>query len=59
MLQGKGSPVSLAPWYGQAEISIIYISFVCGNDEMVLVDSNAQVRVFSFLTLQFRFALPL
>ncbi|KAH9056526.1 hypothetical protein EDB87DRAFT_1636600 [Lactarius vividus] len=53
-LQGQGSAITLAPWYSQADISIVQISFVCGNDEVVLVDSSAQVRVFSFITLQFR-----
>jgi hypothetical protein len=53
-LQGQGSPVSLAPWYSQAEISILQLSSVCGSDEVVLVDSNAQVRIFSFITQQFR-----
>ncbi len=53
-LQGQGSPASLAPWYSQAEISIMQLSSVCGSDEVVLVDSNAQIRIFSFVTQQFR-----
>ena len=53
-LQGQGSAINLVPWYGQADISFVQISFVCGNDEVVLVDSSAQIRVFSFVTLQFR-----
>ena len=53
-LQGQGSAINFIPWYGQADISIVQISFVCGNDEVVLVDSSAQIRVFSFVTLQFR-----
>ena len=55
-LQGQGSAINLIPWYGQADISIVQVSFVCGNDEVVLVDSSAQIRVFSFVTLQFRCA---
>ncbi|KAI0250874.1 hypothetical protein BJV78DRAFT_526274 [Lactifluus subvellereus] len=53
-LQGQGGVITLAPWYSQAEISILQLSFVCGNDEVALVDSTAQVRIFSFITLQFR-----
>jgi len=53
-LQAQGSPINLIPWYSQAEISILQLYSVCGNDEVVLVDSNAQVRIFSFVTLQFR-----
>ena len=53
-LQALGSPINLIPWYSQAEISILQLYFVCGNDEVVLVDSNAQIRIFSFVTLQFR-----
>ena len=30
------------------------MTFVCGSDELALVDSSAQVRIFSFVTLQFR-----
>jgi hypothetical protein len=53
-LQGQGSAINLIPWYSQTDISIVQVSFVCGNDEVVLVDSSALVRVFSFVTLQFR-----
>ena len=31
------------------------MKFACGSDEVALVDSSAQVRIFSFVTLQFRF----
>ncbi|KAI9443965.1 hypothetical protein H4582DRAFT_1049491 [Lactarius indigo] len=53
-LQGQGSAVDLAPWYSQADISILKMSFVCGSEEVALVDSIACVRIFSFITLQFR-----
>ncbi|KAH9991344.1 hypothetical protein BJV77DRAFT_1068323 [Russula vinacea] len=53
-LQGLGSSISLAPWYGQAEVSILQLSSMCGSDEVVLVGSNAQIRIFSFITEQFR-----
>jgi hypothetical protein len=53
-LQGQGSAANLAPWYGQADISILQLCSVCGGDEVVLMDSNAQVRIFSFVTQQIR-----
>ncbi|KAI9511015.1 hypothetical protein F5148DRAFT_1281300 [Russula earlei] len=53
-LQGQGSVISLAPWYSQAGISIQQMSSVCGSDEVVLVNSNAQIRIFSFVTQQLR-----
>jgi hypothetical protein len=53
-LQGQGSAISLAPLYSQVDISILQISSVYGSDEVVLVDSNAEVRIFSFVTQQFR-----
>jgi hypothetical protein len=54
-LQGQGGAINLAPWYGQANISILQLSAVCGGDEVVLVDSNARVRIFSFVTQQMRY----
>jgi hypothetical protein len=55
-LQGQGSGIDLARWYNQAGISILQLSSVYGSesDEVVLVDSNAQIRIFSFVTQQFR-----
>jgi hypothetical protein len=54
VLQGQGSAISLAPLYGQVDISILQISSVCGSDEVALVDSNAEVRILSLVTQQFR-----
>ena len=56
-LQGQGSAIDLAPWYSQGENSIVKMALVCGSEEVVLVDSGAGVRIFSFVTLQFRFVL--
>jgi hypothetical protein len=53
-LQGLGSAIDLVPWYSQPDILISQMCFVCGNDEVVLVDSDAQVRIFSFVTQQIR-----
>ncbi|KAI9460706.1 hypothetical protein F5148DRAFT_1276740 [Russula earlei] len=57
-LQGQGSAISLAPWYNQTGISIHQLTSVCGSDEVVLVNSNAQIRIFSFVTQQFRTSQP-
>ena len=54
--QALGSAHDLHPWYGDASIglSIRRACFVSGSEELVLVDSQAQARVFSLVTLQFR-----
>lgn len=54
-LKSQGSAIDLAPWYSQTGISILHVAFVCGNEEVVLVDSSSQARIFSFVTLQFRY----
>ena len=54
MLQGLGSAINLTPWYHQTDVSILQVSSVCGSDEVILVDSRAQVRIFSFITQQIR-----
>jgi hypothetical protein len=54
-LQRRGSAISLASWYSQAGTSIAHAAFVSGNEEVVLVDSSARARIFSFITLQFRY----
>ncbi|KAI9443796.1 hypothetical protein H4582DRAFT_2125845, partial [Lactarius indigo] len=53
-LQEQGNVIDLAFWYSQPEISILLMTFVCGGEEIALVDSSAQARIFSFVTLQFR-----
>jgi hypothetical protein len=53
VLQGQ-SAISLAPLYSQVDIYILQMSSVCGSDEVALVDSSAEVRIFSFVTQQFR-----
>lgn len=55
-LQGRGTSIDLAPWYSKGEISILEMTFICGSEEVALVDSGSRVRIFSFVTLQFRFA---
>jgi hypothetical protein len=58
MLQAQRSSINLAPWYNKAETSILHAAFVYGNEEIVLVDTTAQARIFSFVRLQFRCAFP-
>ncbi|KAN0136112.1 hypothetical protein V8E53_005972 [Lactarius tabidus] len=53
-LQEQGSTIDLDPWYSQGGILILGMTFARGGEEVALVDSNAQVRIFSFITLQFR-----
>ncbi|KAI0253465.1 hypothetical protein BJV78DRAFT_1153081 [Lactifluus subvellereus] len=53
-LQAHGSPINLTPWYNRTGVSILHTAFVGGDEEVVLVDSRAQARIFSFVTLQFR-----
>ncbi|KAH8979281.1 hypothetical protein EDB92DRAFT_1980226 [Lactarius akahatsu] len=53
-LQSQGSVIDLVPWYSRADNSILHLAFVCGREEVALVDSSARVRIFSFVTLQFR-----
>ncbi|KAF9231528.1 hypothetical protein BU15DRAFT_34482, partial [Melanogaster broomeanus] len=49
----SGSAISLTPWYTEETI-ILHACFICGSEELLLVDSRAIARVFSLTTLQFR-----
>jgi hypothetical protein len=51
-IQSQGSSVNLALWYSHNVTSIVQLCFVCGRDEVALVDSNAQIKIFSFVTQQ-------
>lgn len=53
-LQALGSAIKLLPWYNYAA-SICRACFVLGSEELLLVDSSAQARIFSLMTQQFRF----
>ncbi|KAH7918945.1 hypothetical protein BV22DRAFT_1041330 [Leucogyrophana mollusca] len=52
-MQAVGSAINLVPWYND-EIAICQACFVCGSEELLLVDSSAQARIFSLVTMQFR-----
>ncbi|KAI6143615.1 hypothetical protein BKA82DRAFT_2416446 [Pisolithus tinctorius] len=51
--QAQGSAINLGPWYGEG-VRIRHACFICGSEEILLVDSQAQARVFSLVTMQFR-----
>ncbi|KAI9455502.1 hypothetical protein HD554DRAFT_2207426 [Boletus coccyginus] len=51
--QALGSAVNLHAWYNDG-VSIRLACFISESEELVLVDSQAQVRVYSLVTLQFR-----
>jgi hypothetical protein len=47
--QGFGAQIDLSPFYN-AGVSITHACFVHGNEEILLIDSNAHARVFSLIT---------
>ncbi|EIW81360.1 hypothetical protein CONPUDRAFT_165528 [Coniophora puteana RWD-64-598 SS2] len=51
-LKASGSAISLALYYNG--VTIQYISFICGDEELLLVDSSVCGRIFSLVTMQFR-----
>ncbi|KAF9016568.1 hypothetical protein BDZ89DRAFT_1075488 [Hymenopellis radicata] len=53
VLQGWGSAVILMNWY-QPGVSIVHACFILNNEEVFLVDSSGQARIFSLVTQQFR-----
>lgn len=53
-LSAVGSAVNLSTWYAQG-LKLLCICFVCGSEEILLIDSDAQARIFSLITLQFRY----
>lgn len=52
-MQAVGSSVNLSHWHNPGT-SITHIRFVCGSEEVLMVDSSAQARIYSLITLQFR-----
>jgi len=49
-LRGQGTPIDLLPFYNG--VSIVHACFVHGTEEILFVDSDAQARIFSLITLQ-------
>ncbi|KAF8270139.1 hypothetical protein EI94DRAFT_1572222, partial [Lactarius quietus] len=50
-LRGLGTAIDLMPFYNPG-VSITHACFVHGSEEILFVDSNAQARIFSLITLQ-------
>ncbi|KAG2340343.1 hypothetical protein BDR05DRAFT_889963 [Suillus weaverae] len=51
--QANGSAINLMQWYHEGT-SINHACFICGGEELLLVDTLAQARVYSLTTMQFR-----
>ena len=51
-LRRQGSVIDLSPFYTSAGVSIVHACFVHGSEEILFVDSSAQARIFSLITLQ-------
>ncbi|KAI6101021.1 hypothetical protein EDD16DRAFT_1844403 [Pisolithus croceorrhizus] len=51
--QAVGSSINLTQWYNEGT-SIRHACFVSGSEELLLVDSQAQARIYSLVTTQFR-----
>jgi len=52
-LRGQGTPIELLPFYNP-RVSIIHGCFVHGSEEILFVDSDAQARIFSLISLQLK-----
>ncbi|KAI9431439.1 hypothetical protein BJY52DRAFT_1423126, partial [Lactarius psammicola] len=50
-LRGLGTPIDLLPFYNPG-VSITHACFVHGSEEILFIDSSAQARIFSLITLQ-------
>ena len=50
-LRGLGALIDLSPFYSPG-VSITQACFVHGSEEILFIDSSAQARVFSLITLQ-------
>lgn len=50
-LRGLGTAIDLLPFYNIG-VSIVHACFVHGSEEILFVDSSAQARIFSLITLQ-------
>ena len=55
-LRGYGAPIDLFPFYNPG-VSITHACFVHGSEEILFIDSTAQARIFSLITLQPRSAI--
>lgn len=55
-MQALGGAIKLSAWYNPP-VSLLFACFVIGSEEIFIVDSSAQARIFSLVTLQFRYVL--
>ncbi|KAG1723067.1 hypothetical protein EDD22DRAFT_790202, partial [Suillus occidentalis] len=51
--QAISSAINLTKWYPEGT-SINHACFICGGEELLLVDTSAQARIYSLTTMQFR-----
>ncbi|KAG8744092.1 Vacuolar protein sorting-associated protein 13A [Ceratobasidium sp. 414] len=52
-LRSRGSPIPFKGWY-DASVRIEKVCFVSGTEEVCLIESSGQARIFSLITQQFR-----
>ncbi|KAI0052043.1 hypothetical protein FA95DRAFT_1618925 [Auriscalpium vulgare] len=52
-LHALGPVIDLRPWYQPGTV-ITHACFICGSEEILLIDSSNQARVFSLIMQQFR-----
>ncbi|KAF8840166.1 hypothetical protein BDN67DRAFT_968994, partial [Paxillus ammoniavirescens] len=52
-MQARGTAIALSRWY-QEGVHPRHACFICGSEELLLIDTQAHARVFSLVTLQFR-----
>ncbi|KAH7908406.1 hypothetical protein BJ138DRAFT_1012879 [Hygrophoropsis aurantiaca] len=52
-MQALGSAINLVPWFND-ETTICQACFISGSEQLLLVDSSAQARIFSLVTMQLR-----
>ncbi|KAF9233642.1 hypothetical protein BU15DRAFT_79891 [Melanogaster broomeanus] len=51
--QASGSAINMTSWYPEG-VTIVHTCFICGSEDLLLVDSQALGRIFSLTTMQFR-----
>ncbi|KAF8840150.1 hypothetical protein BDN67DRAFT_904164 [Paxillus ammoniavirescens] len=52
-MHARGTAIPLNKWYQEGAYPC-HACFVCGSEELLLIDTEAHARVFSLVTLQFR-----
>ena len=57
VLRGYGTQIDLSPFYNPG-VSITHACFVHGSEQILFIDSSAQARIFSLITLQYAQSFP-